>query len=99
MLRSSAVLVFYLGMENTTAASTATLTLTHTASLSPAFQQWAEDNLVFQDLALVAEDLMQGKIQALKELVCILEGGNRHYGKAFSDHVLCTLGEGLKKEI
>lgn len=97
MLRSSAVLVIYLGMENTTAAST--LTLTNTVSLFPAFGEWAKDNLVLEDLTLVAEDLMQGKLHALKELVSILESGNRHGGKAFSSHVLCTLGEALKTEI
>jgi len=85
-------------MENTT-QPIVTLTLTNTTSLFPAFGQWANDNLVFEDLTLVAEDLMQGKVSALKELVHILEGGNRHYGKAFSNNVLCTLGEALKKEI
>ena len=73
--------------------------LTNTTSLFPAFAEWSKDNLVAEDLALMVEDLRQGKPKALAELSELLELASRRGGKAFSANVLSTLADALETEI
>ena len=86
-------------MKDTTAESTATLTLTNTVSLFPAFGEWAKDNLVAEDLTLLVKEFRQGEIHGLEYLSSLLKLASRRGGKAFSDHVLSSIADALEGEI
>jgi hypothetical protein len=96
MLRFSAVLVIYLGMENTTQP---TLTLTNTTSYCPAFAVWAKDNLLVEDLTLLVKEFRQGEIHGLEYLSSVLKLASQRGGKAFTANVLSSLADALESEI